>query len=224
MNMTHKIRKIITMILVLVMMVGIMPTVAMATEGTTYVLAGSDFQPTDYKTATGVSLLNGILSQIQKDYSTMDGFLFAGDYDYGYTASTAGKKALQGAVKTAYPGVTHEIYVEGNHDSSSNQGADLVANGTLSPSGANDSADYGVFVINERDYMWYNNNENTIKNTALRLKLNISYMGLFLYCPYTLGQFIFEAGAFLYQRNKKAPIPEGIGAECARIRKSQIPG
>ena len=131
-------------------------------NGTTYVLAGSDFQPTDGKAATGVTLLNNILTQVQSKYAHMDGFLFMGDYDYNYNASAAGKAALQSAVQAVYGTGMHEVYVEGNHDS--DQG--LVANGTLSPRGANDSEDFGVYVIHESDYMWYNSDKDTIQQTA----------------------------------------------------------
>ena len=157
-----------------------------ATGETTYVLAGSDFQPTDNSNTTGVNLLNQILTPIYNaGYTAFDGFLFAGDYDYGYSASTAGKQALQGAVKAKYPGITHEVYVEGNHDCASRQGKDLVANGTLSPGGANDDPEdrYGVYVIHERDFMWASNgiNPTKIQETAnnlaayLNAKRNIGY-------------------------------------------------
>lgn len=133
-------------------------------DGTIYVLAGSDFQPTDANNTTGVNLLNGILDKIKVDYTTFDGFLFAGDYDYDYTASQSGKEALQGAVQDVYGTAMDEVYIQGDHDTD-----DLVGS-TLSASGNNDTDNYGVFVINEKDYMWYNDDETTIKNTAANLE------------------------------------------------------
>lgn len=163
-----------------------------ATGETTYVLAGSDFQPKDYSTITGVNLLNQILNPIYNaGYTAFDGFLFAGDYDYGYTSSTAGKNALQVAIKEKYPYITHEVYVEGNHDSDSRQDADLVANGTLSSSGANDdpSGRYGVFVIHERDYMWYNDDKSTIEKTAANLE---AYLNVKQNAGYTKPIFVIS--------------------------------
>ena len=174
MKSASSLKRILSALLVFVMVLTLMPvhTHADSTGNTTYVLAGSDFQPTDYSTTTGVNLLNEILVPITADYEKFDGFLFAGDYDYGYTNSTAGKTALQNAIKAKYPGITHEVYVEGNHDCASRQGVDLVANGTLSPSGANDTDFYGVYVIHERDYMWASNGikPTTIQETANKLE------------------------------------------------------
>jgi hypothetical protein len=109
-------KRLISLLLALVMILGMAPvadisgwfTKAQAAEGeTTYVLAGSDFQPTDGSTATGVNLLNQILNPIyDAGYTSFDGFLFAGDYDYNYSSSTAGKNALQGAVmQSSYQGL-----------------------------------------------------------------------------------------------------------------------
>ena len=36
-----------------------------------------------------------------------------------------------------------------------------------------------------------------ISTTPLHLKLNLSYQGLFLYCPHNLGQFMGLAGIFI---------------------------
>ena len=61
-------KRLISLLLALVMILGMAPvadisgwfTKAQAAGETTYVLAGSDFQPTDGSTATGVNLLNQI--------------------------------------------------------------------------------------------------------------------------------------------------------------------
>lgn len=166
------VKRALAWVLSLCLVVGLVPAsilAAAAAEGETiYVLAGSDFQPTDGDPDTGVTLLNQILTQVGADYSTMNGFLFAGDYTYNYTVNEtiAGKEALQNAVLTKYPGISHEVYAQGNHDSESLNGS------TLSASGANDADDYGVFVINENDYMWASTgiNPTTVQNTANSLK------------------------------------------------------
>ncbi len=139
-----------------------------------YILAGSDFQPTDGNAATGVSLVNGILDQIGQTYTSFDGFLFAGDYNYSddQPGCEAGKAALQGAVETKFDAIDHQIYIQGNHD------PDAMVGSTLSASGANDPASgaYGVFVINEKDYMWYNYDKDkaTIQATASSLDAYLS--------------------------------------------------
>ncbi len=133
-------------------------------DGIIYILAGSDFQPTDGKPDTGVTLLNAILDKIPASYA-FDGFLFAGDYNYNSDESgcIAGRNAVDSTVTGKYPTITHEVYVQGNHDLDNMTG--------LSASGNNDptSGEYGVFVINEKDYMWYNNDATTIESTASNL-------------------------------------------------------
>ncbi len=140
-------------------------TAAEEDDGIIYILAGSDFQPTDNSTTTGVNLLNAILDQIP-NYA-FDGFLFAGDYNYSYDESgcTSGRGAVDSTVTGKYSTITHEVYVQGNHD------PDTWAESNCSASGANDptSGAYGVFVINERDYMWYNDDAATIQSTASKL-------------------------------------------------------
>lgn len=142
-----------------------------AAEETIYVLAGSDFQPTDSSNTTGVNLLNKILDKVDDKYTTMDGFIFAGDYDYQYKASQAGKEALQGAVQAIYGTEMDEVYIEGNHDDPDHgSNPDLIASGVFNPSGENDTDNYGVFAINHSDYMWYNSDETAIKNIAANLE------------------------------------------------------
>ena len=132
------------------------------------VIAGSDFQNPSGNTA-GAQVVTNILTQIKSagyeaGYTDADGFLFCGDYSYGYNQAAAGIAALKSAVTGKYPTLTDDrmVFVEGNHD-------DANASG-LAPSGANDTEEYGVYVINEDDYMWYNNDEATIQNTAENLK------------------------------------------------------
>ncbi len=133
-----------------------------AAEETIYVLAGSDFQASSHN--AGATIVSGLLDKIKVDYPTMDGFLFAGDYDVNYSDSANGKAKLQETVQAVYGTGMDEIYVQGNHD------GDNLVGSTLTASGANDAENYGVFVINEKDYMWYNDDEATIKKTAENLE------------------------------------------------------
>ncbi len=179
--------KLFALLMTLCMLVGVLPMQLLAAELTatqsdvTYVLAASDFQAGSSSSSNrheeSAKIVNSILTQVKKDYAEMDGFLFAGDYDvamYGgstdsiYSQTEQGKAALQKAVQGVYGTFMDEIYVQGNHDSNSTAGT------VCSPSGANDpdSGAYGVFVINEKDYMWstQKNEESTVKATAANLK------------------------------------------------------
>ena len=84
------IKRFTASLLLIVMLVAAVPATlfdfaikaSAAESDTIYVLAGSDFQPTNASNTTGVNLLNKILDKVDDKYTTMDGFLFAGDYDY----------------------------------------------------------------------------------------------------------------------------------------------
>ena len=164
--------RLFALLLVLTLVAGISPVINQAEvnaaqEDPVIVIAGSDFQ--SHKEVNGNKVddfdggakqIKSLLNVIKNDgHSKADGFLFVGDYSYPYTpdsepskaatASTSGKKALQKAVQDVYGKNLDEVYVQGNHDPDN-----LVSNGTLAPSGENDTDNYGVFVINEKDYDW----------------------------------------------------------------------
>lgn len=162
-------KKLLALLLALVMILSLLPTSVLATgSDPTVVIAGSDFQNPSGDTA-GAQTVKNILTQMQSaGYTEADGFLFCGDYDYdsvGSTSSTeAGITALKNAVTGTYSTLANDrmVLVEGNHDAAAASG--------LATSDAHDTAEYGVFVINEDDYMWNNSNEATIRNTAANLK------------------------------------------------------
>lgn len=138
--------------------------VAAQANGVTTVIAGSDFQNPNGNEA-GAQTVTSILTKMQNaDYTKADGFLFCGDYDYStvnnQTRTEAGITALKKAVTGTYSTLADDrmVLVEGNHDAAAASG--------LATSGAHDAAEYGVFVINEDDYMWNNSSETTIQNTA----------------------------------------------------------
>lgn len=167
-------KKLLALLLALVMMLSLLPTSVLATGSEpTVVIAGSDFQNPNGNEA-GAQTVTNILTQMQKaGYTEADGFLFCGDYDYStvndQTRTEAGITALKNAVTGTYSTLTDDrmVLVEGNHDAAGSTG--LAASGANDPTG--DSAGkYGVFVINEDDYMWRNSDEATIRNTAANLK------------------------------------------------------
>ena len=158
-------KKLLALLLALVMMLSLLPTSVLATGSEpTVVIAGSDFQNKSGNTAGALTVTN-ILTQMQDaGYTKADGFLFCGDYDCStvndLTRTEAGITALKNAVTGKYSTLQEDrmVFVEGNHDAAN-------ANG-LATSGAHDADAYGVYVINEDDYMWNNNNETTIQSTA----------------------------------------------------------
>ena len=171
----HKktVSRIGALLLALVMMLSLLPTSVLATGSEpTVVIAGSDFQNKSGDEA-GAAMVTSILTQIQKDYTSVGGFLFAGDYSAGATKA-ADVTCLKDTILAAYPELTDDtmVLIQGNHDNASEYGgaeAGLVGN-VIDVSGAHDAENYGVFVINEQDYMWRNSNETTIKDTAASLK------------------------------------------------------
>ena len=162
-------KKLLALLLALIMILSLLPTSVLATGSEpTVVIAGSDFQNPSGDTA-GKQTVTSILTQMQADgYKSADGFLFCGDYDCStvnnQTRTEAGITALKDAVTGTYRTLTDDrmVLVEGNHDAA-------TANG-LAASGPHDAAEYGVFVINEDDYMWHNSDKNRIQQTANNLK------------------------------------------------------
>lgn len=142
-------------------------TTAKTPANDTIIIAGSDFQHQDGNdsSADGVS---SVINAMKKDnVNAVDALLFCGDYDYdtyGDTSSTNnGINSLKKSINTFVNGQI--ILAQGNHDTAAG------SNG-MSMSGSNDpsSQKYGVFLINNDDYMWKNTDENTIKSTAEKLK------------------------------------------------------
>ena len=115
----------------------------------TIVIAASDYQKNGVEPKTNVS---NILKKIKvAGYASADGFLFGGDYTQSMgkdNETKTGKEELQSAVQKVYGTDMDEIYVQGNHD------PDSAVGNTLTASGAHDTEDYGVYVINQKDYPW----------------------------------------------------------------------
>ena len=158
-------KKLLALLLTLIMILSLLPTSVLATGSEpTVVIAGSDFQNPNGNDA-GAQTVTNILTQMQSaGYTKADGFLCCGDYDYEYVETAAGITALKNAVTGTYSTLANDrmVFVQGNHDAAGSTG--------LAASGAHDAAEYGVFVINEDDYMWRNSDEATIRNTADKLK------------------------------------------------------
>ena len=132
----------------------------------TRIIACSDFQAKTGNFASQENMME-ILEVMEDDgIDEADAFFCCGDYDYEYSDTEEGISALVDLM-SGYVLEDNMIFVQGNHDE--------IESGTggLSLSGNNDPLDgeYGVFVINEDDYMWYNDKEDVVKNTANQLKI-----------------------------------------------------
>ena len=157
-----KIKRLISFITLIILLITPIQYAVAKTEETTVVLACSDYQNPSGNTS-GEILVKRIISAIGNNgINGADGFLCCGDYDYEYTDTRGGVDSLKNATKDFVNG--EYVLTQGNHDSAAG------TNG-MSPSGNCDPANgkYGVFNINQDDYMWHNSNEDTIKNTAQNL-------------------------------------------------------
>jgi len=124
----------------------------MASGDPIYVLAGGDFQAGDngkedhYYSRQHVA---NILAAIDDVYSTMDGFIFVGDYDgdtHNDSNAATGIAALMDTVDNTYSNLNHDntILLQGNHESNQVAGID--------PTGGYDFDGYAVYVMNQADY------------------------------------------------------------------------
>lgn len=154
----------LTFIITISSLIGLVPAAQAeeASSDSVSILACSDFQSPEGN-RSGHTNVSSILNAMKKDGITnADGFFCCGDYDYEYTDTQGGIDMLKKTVKNFVS--SNYVFVQGNHDSA------IGTNG-LSYSGNNDPVHgkYGVFAINEDDYMWYNSDETTVKHTTQNL-------------------------------------------------------
>ena len=158
-------KKLLALLLALIMILSLLPTSVLATGSeadSTVVIAGSDFQNKSGDKA-GAATVTSILTQIQKDYTSVDGFLFAGDYDQDTHNSdaevTKGITALMQAVHDKYSNINYDntILVQGNHDNAHND---------IDATGGHDFNGYGTFVLNEDDYPDGNSSSSGVQSLA----------------------------------------------------------
>lgn len=163
-----RLNRAVSFILALIMVLSLAPASAFAAgEDTVYVLAASDFQHPNGNTA-GADVVKKLGTVIKNaGFTEFDGYLHAGDYVFSshnvQSDTETGIKDMMSAVSSVFPSITYDntVLVQGNHD---------YATSLLSPSGKNDTDDYGVYVIHEDEYMDTNNVESTIKTTGEKLE------------------------------------------------------
>lgn len=162
--------KVLALVLSVLMVVGVVPAMALvgaAVSEPKVVIAFSDFQAASNtaSAANVTSILNAM--KTTGGYTDADALIFCGDVSVQYPQSASAAQtcvtALKNAVTSVFPGVTDFFLTQGNHDQIT-QGT-----GGLTGPGAHDTADYGVYLIDEDDYMWYNSNPTRIQSTASAL-------------------------------------------------------
>lgn len=131
-----------------------------------FIIAGSDFQAKTHEASA--KNVAGILKKI-RSHKAFDAerVLFCGDYTVQLRNlpedSENGISALKQTLFSAQLGIAPEeiVLVQGNHDPAGTLG--------ISPSGAHDPEHnrYGVFVINEDDFMWMQGRRTTDGNADI---------------------------------------------------------
>jgi len=185
-------KRILATVICLAILLAFVPAqAAKAAESKTYtVIAGSDFQYSNSDHGIAGGNVRNILATIKSQgFESYDGLLFCGDYSQAFTtdASKEGVAYLKNVISEELPTLSddHKFFLQGNHD------MDVEAtDGTLSASGAHETEGYSVFVINEKDYMWYTDmDESTVKTTAANLR---SYLNAKCRTGYTKPIFIMS--------------------------------
>ena len=163
-------KRLIALGICMVMLLGVLPLglPIFGREEVTTLIACSDFQPKSGVSA-GKKVAARILKTLKEEsgVSKADGLLFCGDYDVDtYGDERSNILGLDTVVSVFSSMIAREnmVFVQGNHDA-------LGGSLGMNMSGDNDPASgkYGVFVINNDDYMWYNNDQTTIRTTAQNL-------------------------------------------------------
>ena len=129
-----------------------MPLTADAAEVIT-VIAGSDYQPSGSTDPSPA--LDAILSGMKTCKIDPYGVLMCGDYSGGFSAdaSVEGINAVRSKITSKLGSYSHEVVVQGNHDPND---PNHSISSIISSTGAHDSPYYGVFVLNDDDYGWFN--------------------------------------------------------------------
>lgn len=199
--------RILAFVLCIITLLGVLPAgmAFSAEEREITIVSCSDFQPKNVN--AGKEALKKIVNAIKADGITKaDSLFFCGDYTNSLgslSATSEGMTALVAAFSGFIKGWDDLIFVQGNHDT-------MPGNNRLNPAGENDPAggDYGVFVINNDDYMWYGNDRETVMRTAQRL---IDYLNEKIEMGYTRPIFVLSHLPLHYSMRTKL---EGDG-NCA---------
>ena len=160
-------KRITALLLTICIVIGLLPATVFAADNTIYILAGGDFQEAGEHMNSATNVTN-ILAKISQNYTTMDGFLFVGDYDCethnDATETANGITALMGAVQGTYSNLTdaNSILVQGNHD---------YKDSRIDVTGGHEFDGYSAYVLNEDDYPDGGGNQSSVKELAGELEV-----------------------------------------------------
>ncbi len=149
MNMTERIRKFLSALLVFVLVFSMLPVNASAAETPIILLGGGDYQQAGDHANSSENVTNILKKIVSSGTSSIDGFLFVGDYDCethdSSTETASGISSLMSTVQGVFSNINHSnsILVQGNHD---------YKNSNIDASGSYSFNGYSVFVMNEDDY------------------------------------------------------------------------
>lgn len=148
-------KRALTVLLALLLLVGLLPAVAVSAEEKEIILlAGSDFQTSGFSTANVERVLDTLAIH---GITKADGAFFCGDYTLDKMESNTSTTGIAVLKRLFTPIVGSKmIFVQGNHDHEETVG--------LSRAGNNDPASgkYGAFVIREDQYReWGNDRKET---------------------------------------------------------------
>ena len=163
-----RMKKLVSLVLSTIIVLAM--TIPAASNGTSDVVITEVFAASDYQGPSGDAeserTLGALIDAMKRDgHTAVEGSIFAGDYDYKLGIDTAhGIISAKQVLQTKWSDLNAEnmVFIRGNHD--------LPGTAGLAASGANDKADYGVFVINESDYKWLGNDRAVVEKTAENLK------------------------------------------------------
>lgn len=161
-----QLKRFTAILMAICMICGILPATAWAADDTIYVLAGGDYQEAGDHANSAANVTN-ILAQISQKYTTMDGFLFIGDYDCethnDATETANGITSLMDTVDNVYTNITDEnsVLVQGNHD---------YMDSRIDATGGHDFEGYSAYVLNEDDYANGGGTQSGIQNLANNMK------------------------------------------------------
>lgn len=132
------------------------PVISDASVPTVTVITGSDYQPSS--STQPYSYCEGVMKGLKNSGVDPYGVLMCGDYSGGFSssASQTGISEIKSLISANFGTVNQQIYVQGNHDPASSAG--------LTSSGAHDTEYYGVYVLNDDDYGWYNGDPNNMSD------------------------------------------------------------
>ena len=151
-------RKFLSFVLCLAMLASLYTggsVISDAAVPTVTVISGSDYQPSS--STQPFNYCSDVMKGLKNAGVDPYGVLMCGDYSGGFstTASEEGIADIKSLISENFGTVNQMIFSQGNHDPAATKG--------LTPSGAHDTQYYGVYVLNDDDYGWFNGDSTSME-------------------------------------------------------------